>query len=140
MQNYLRILTPVLACAFFAGAAHAQVTDQIRADIGHNFMIGDKTFPPGKYIFRILPDSELALMSVTSADNKIHLQFSVRQTKSNHVPAHSELVFHRYGDTEVLAKIFEKGESYGSEVSMNNKQEARLAQGGKPVEHTEEQK
>jgi hypothetical protein len=140
MKEHLRMLAPVLAGTFFALVANAQITNEIRANIDHEFMIGDKTLAPGAYRFHMMQDSNLALMSVSSADNKTHFEFAVRQTKANHMVAHTQLVFRKYGDKEVLFKIFEKGTDFGSEVAMNNKQVTRLAQMGTPMEHTEEQK
>jgi len=67
-------------------------------------------------------------------------QFEVREATANHRPAHSELVFRRYGNTEFLSKIFEGGSRTGSELTETSKQEASMvSQGQHAMEHTEEQ-
>ena len=45
----LLLFMPFLA----ADVLDAQIIDQIDANIQHSFMIQKKTFPPGKYVFRI---------------------------------------------------------------------------------------
>jgi hypothetical protein len=144
MKSHLRTLAPVLAGLFFvtAGAAglNAQITNPIRAHIGHSFMIGDKTLPPGDYTFRMMDNSDLSVMTVSSDDNKVNEVFNVERAIDNHRPKHSELVFRKFGDTEFLSKIFETGSKSGVELTESRKQEARLAsQGQRAVEHMEEQ-
>lgn len=142
MKNSLKtsVLAGALVVAAGAALVHAQITNEIKANITHSFMIGKKTMPPGRYTFRMQQDSNLALMTATNEDNNTSVAFSVREARDNHEPRHSELVFRKYGDTEFLAKIFEKGARLGSEVSESKSEEARVAQKMQPVEHTEEQK
>jgi hypothetical protein len=82
---------------------------------------------------------ESGVMVVTSADGKASDQFLVRQSQAPRTPAHTELVFRRYGDKEFLTKVYVAGNASGVAVSETSKQEKQLiAQGQQPVEHTEE--
>jgi hypothetical protein len=80
-------------------------------------------------------------MIATSQNDTNVAQFLVRQSVDDHRPSHAELVFHKYGDTEFLSKIFGVGSRNGLAVAQPSKQEARLInEGQQPVEHSEEQK
>lgn len=144
MKRHLGKFGPTLVAGLVLAAAgsllNGQITNRIVANVNHSFMIGDKMLPAGTYTFRMEPSSELALMTVFYPDNKTTFQFPVRQAKANRIPAHSQLVFRRYGGTEVLCKIFEKGSDFGSELTGANKEEARLVKQGPPVEHSEDQR
>lgn len=86
------------ASSFFAmtlGAQmmHAQITDQIKANVAHRFTIGTATLPPGQYTFRILRGTDMNTMMVTSQDGNTSDEFLVREAKLPDPPKHSELVF-----------------------------------------------
>jgi hypothetical protein len=130
----------VLFTPFLAVHLNAQITNQINADMTHSFMITSKTLPPGKYVFQMSQGSDLQTMTVSTADGKASDQFMVRQSIAPTTPAHTELVFRRYGDKEFLTKIYEAGNKNGVAVAETSKEEKQLQkQGQKPVEHTETQ-
>jgi hypothetical protein len=144
MKSQARTLAPVLASVFFVAAGgaclNAQITNAIQAHVDHSFVIGDKTLPPGQYTFRIMNNSDLSVMTVTSESGKAMAVFNVRQAIDEHRPNHSELVFRRYGDTEFLSKVFESGSKAGVAVTETSKQETRLVNEGQhATEHSEEQ-
>lgn len=145
MKIPLRNVAPALAGLFFAAAGalflNAQITNAIQARIDHSFVIGDKVLPAGDYTFRMEKNSGLNVMRVENQRGDNVAQFEVRETTANHRPAHSELVFRRYGNTEFLRKIFEGGSKTGSELTETSKQEASMASAGQhALEHTEEQR
>ena len=145
MTNRIRTLMPAAVGILFltAGAAglNAQITDAVQAHVDHSFIIGDTTLPPGDYTFRILQNSDLSVMTATNANDKTSVEFIVREAVADHNPRHSELVFRKYGNTEFLSKIFEKGSKLGVEVTESNREEARVAKHGlHGMEHGEEQK
>jgi len=144
MKNHLRRFAPALTIFVFvtAGAtwANAQITNAIQAHVNHSFMIGDKTLPPGEYTFRIENNSDLGVMTVQNKNGDNVAQFNVRQSIANQRPAHSELVFRKYGNTEFLSKVYEVGSKAGVALAETAKAEARLAKEGQQAqEHTEEQ-
>ncbi|HTS50000.1 MAG TPA: hypothetical protein VMH05_18760 [Bryobacteraceae bacterium] len=140
MTNLRTLALTALLFATAGLSLNAQITDQIKAHINHNFVIGDKALPPGEYTFRMEKNSGLNVMRVENQRGENVAQFEVRETTADHRPRHSELVFRKYGDTEFLRKIFEGGSRTGSEVTETGKQEARLvSQGQHFLEHTEEQ-
>jgi len=144
MKMHLKSLAPVLASLFLSagGAAvlNAQITAPIQAHIGHSFMVGDKTLPPGDYTFRVEPNTQQSVMTVQTRSGDNVAQLNVRQSMDNHTPTHSELVFRKYGNTEFLSKVYEEGSKTGVSVTETGKEEQRLVHEGQhAMEHTEEQ-
>jgi hypothetical protein len=118
--------------------ANAQIVNPVDATISHSFIVSNKTLPPGKYTFQIQQGSAGGVMTVTSADGKHTDQFLVRESEAATTPAHTELIFRRYGNTEFLSKVFEGGNKFGVAISEPSKQEKELqAQGQRPTEHAE---
>jgi len=145
MKRQLRTLGPILVILCFAtiGAqwVHAQIIDEIQAHLDHSFVVGNTTLPPGDYIFRVAQDSELAVMTVTSANGKTVVDVLVQQTTADHTPVHSELTFRKYGNTEFLNKIFERGSKDGAQVTETGRQEEHFVKEHlQATEHTEVQK
>ena len=144
MKRHVRTLAPVLI-AFFAVAGaqalNAQIINAIQAHVDHSFVIGDKSLPPGEYTFRMTTDPDQSLMIATNQNGTNVAQFLVRQSIDDRRPRHSELAFHKYGNTEFLSKIFEGGSENGVAVTEPSKQEARLInEGQQALEHSEVQK
>ena len=144
MKRHVRTLAPVLI-AFFAVASaqtvNAQIIDTIQAHVDHSFVIGDKTLPPGEYTFRMTTNPDQSVMIATNQNGTNVAQFLVRQSIDDHRPSHSELVFHKYGNTEFLSKVFQAGSRNGLAVTEPGKQEAQLInEGQQALEHSEEQK
>jgi hypothetical protein len=130
-------LAVLLLVMLGAPRLHAQIVNEVRASIDHSFMIGNTILPAGGYTFRMMPDSDLSVMTVTSQNDKTSVAFVVRNTVDDHTPAHTEIEFRKYGNTEFLNKIYEMGSKTGAEVT----EEAHLVkQGQQPKLHTEEQK
>ena len=144
MKRHIRTLAPVLITFFAVAGAqtlNAQIINAIQAHVDHNFVIGDKTLPPGEYTFRMTTDPDQSLMIVTSENGTNVAQFLVRQSIDDHRPSHSGLVFHKYGNTQFLSKIFEAGSKEGAAVTEPSKQEAHLIdEGQQALEHSEVQK
>ncbi|MGO4885523.1 MAG: hypothetical protein ACLP59_32575 [Bryobacteraceae bacterium] len=145
MKNHLRTLTPVIVSLFFVAAGtqrlNAQIVNGIRARLDHSFVIGNTTLPPGEYNFRMVDNTELSMMTVTSENDKVTVEFIVRDATDDHRPNHSELLFRKYGNTEFLSKLFEAGSRNGVEITETSRQEARFAKHAEhATEHIEEQK
>ena len=121
-------------------AAQAQISGEIEANLHHSFIVGNATLPPGRYMFRMVPDTDLTAMSVTSADGATSAEFLVRTSDDAHMPRHSELIFNKYGSKEYLTRIYETGTKAGVAVVDESRSETRLKKHGQhAMEHTEEQ-
>jgi hypothetical protein len=123
-----------------APAAHAIIEGHIDADITHPFIVANTTLPAGHYVFRMLPGSDLQFMTIANANGSPAVEVMVRPSIENHIPQHTDLIFNRYGKTEVLKDIYEEGQKTGVAIADASREEARLQkQGDKPFQHTEQQ-
>lgn len=142
MRQHLRTLCIGLSAAgllaFTAPISQAQITHAIKADIHHDFRIGNTVLPPGTYVFRVLDNSDLDAMNVKSVNNDLSEDFLVRQSDDKTVPNHAELIFDRYGNEEFLSKIYAPGKKIGAAVVEPSREEAKLDHAGRHYEeHTE---
>jgi hypothetical protein len=106
----------LLALALFPAEAHAQIIGNIEANIPFQFHAGDTRFPPGKYIIRVLDDSDLSVMEISSVDGSTSVLFEVEPAQASSTPGKTELIFHRYGNRYFLTKLFDEGSADGSRV------------------------
>jgi hypothetical protein len=143
MRRISSILLPCLAFAILVLAApfvDAQIMDQIDADVHHSFIVGNATLPPGQYVFRMMPGTDMQVMTARSASGDAAVEFLVRNSIDSRTPNHTELIFDRYGSKEFLTHVYEIGNKVGIAVIEPSREESRLLkQGQHPVEHTEEQ-
>lgn len=131
-------LPACLALMLGAGTAMADITGQIDANIPFQFHIGNTTLPAGKYIFHMLNGSDLMVMTVSSADNRIGQEFLVRTALAPKIPQHAGLEFNRYGHEEFLRRIFEAGAQTGAAVDESSREKSRLQKKGMhPYTHSQ---
>lgn len=139
-KNILRIALIALTPIFAAQISSAQITGQVQANIHHSFIIGNTTLPPGQYMLRMLPGSDLNVMTITNDKNDTGVEFLVRESILPTPPQRTELIFNRYGNKEFLTGVYEAGNKYGVAVAESSRAELRLQkQGQHPVEHAETQ-
>jgi len=121
MKN-LRSILAALAVLLVATAAHAQRTT-VSANVPFNFVVGDRAYPAGDYLFR---NSESVLMITNAEQAKTDITLSnacVRGTPS----AGTKLVFDSMGGHYFLRQIWVAGYSSGRELPRS-RTEVRLAQ------------
>jgi len=143
MRRISAFVLPALAGLLLVLAdtsAQAQISGEIEVAIHHSFIVGNTTLPPGHYVFRMVPDTDLTIMTASSADGRTSTEFMVRASDDSHTPKHSELLFNKYGSKEYLTHIYESGTKAGVAVIDESRSETRLKkQGQHATEHTEEQ-
>ena len=106
--------------------AAAQITRPIQADIPFPFTVADTQLPAGRYRIHVVDSSDLNIMQITSADRKTTVNFLVGTATLPKLPTKTELEFHKYGDHEFLAQIFQQGELDGVQV-FRSRAESRLS-------------
>ena len=124
--------------------AHAQIVGNLEVNIPFQFHAGNAKLPPGKYVIRMLDDSDLTVMEITSADGSTSALFEVQEAEANSTPAKSELIFNKYGNRYFLAKLFDEGNPSGSQVLKSAyekrvSQETAEAQAHVPAQHRRQQ-
>ena len=118
VQQLLSLLIlSIFALTIFAGKAHAQIVGELEVNVPFQFHAGDAKLPPGKYVIRMLDDSDLKVMEISSADGTTSALFGVQPTQANSAPAKTELIFNKYGNRYFLAKVFDEGNPDGSQVA-----------------------
>lgn len=134
-----RYLLPVLSVLLLSltilpAKAHAQIIGDIEANITFQFHVGDAKLPPGKYVARILDDSDPSVMEISSLDGSTSALFLVEPIQANSAPGKTELIFNKYGKRYFLARLFDEGNATGSRV-VPSRYEKRIAQEVATEEH-----
>ena len=110
----------VFAAMIYPSPAHAQLVGTMEADIPFQFHAGDAKLPAGKYVIRMLDDSDLTIMEISRPDGSVAALFQVHSAEANSTPRKSELIFNKYGNRYFLNKLFDEGEPSGSQVVESN--------------------
>ena len=115
----------VFALTVYPTKAQAQIIDQLDVNIPFQFHAGNAKLPAGEYIVQVLPDSDLTVMEIRSANDSTSALLEVRETRANATPAKSELIFNKYGNRYFLAKMFDESNPSGSAV-IESRYEKRI--------------
>src|ERR1700676_2764291 len=127
-HHWLSLLMALLfALTICPSKAHAQIIGNLEVNIPFQFHAGNAKLPPGKYIIRMLDNSDLTMMEISSADGSTSALFQVQEAEANSTPAKSELIFNKYGNRYFLAKLFDEGTRSGNEV-VKSRYEKRISQ------------
>jgi hypothetical protein len=129
-RRYLLALSIALlfVVAMYPRKANAQIVGELQANIPFQFQAGNAKLPAGTYRIRMLDDSNLTLMQISTLDGSRSALFQVQDSDANSAPAHSELIFNKYGDQYFLAELFDEGDASGSKVIESN-YETKISQG-----------
>jgi len=121
MKN-LRSIVAALAVLLMATAAHAQHT-KVSATVPFNFVVGDRTYPAGDYVF----SNNDAVLNITNTEQaKSEMALSI-PCKNAMPSADTKLVFDSMGGYYFLRQIWIEGNSHGRELPRS-RTEVRLAQ------------
>src|ERR1700676_3751878 len=119
-HHWLSLLMALLfALTICPSKAPAQIIGNLEVNIPFQFHAGNAKLPPGNYIIRMLDNSDLTIMEISSADGTTSALFQVQDAEANSTPAKSELIFNKYGNRYFLAKLFDEGNPSGSTVDKS---------------------
>jgi hypothetical protein len=121
MKN-LRSILALLVALFMATAAHAQQR-ALSATVPFNFIVGDRAYPAGDYLFRN-SDSVLKITNTEQAKTEVTLSNACESVTPS---ADTKLVFDRMGGYYFLRQIWVAGSFTGREL-LRSRTEIRLAQ------------
>lgn len=122
-----RTLLVAAAALAFGSAAYSQEVN-LRAKVPFDFVLGDKVYPAGEYALQTVMANNSSLYLKNAEKPKPALLLTDLHTAST--PAkHSELIFHRFGDTYFLYQVWVAGSEVGREFSKS-KTEIRMAMNG----------
>ena len=110
----------VFAAMMYPNQAQAQIIGSMEAGIPFQFHAGNTRLPVGKYLIRVLDDSDLTMMEISNPDGSVAALFQVRSAEASSTARKSELIFNKYGNKYFLEKIFDEGASDGSQLVGSN--------------------
>src|SRR5258708_20632723 len=120
-RHWISLLIAVrFALMVYPGKASAQIIGNLEVNIPFQFHAGNAKLPAGKYLIRMLDNSDLTIMEISSLDGSTSALFQVQDAEANSTPAKSELIFNKYGNRYFLAKLFDEGNANCSQVSKSN--------------------
>ena len=122
MKKHLSALLG-LSLLLATASAFAQ-TISLKANIPFNFVVNGKTLPAGEYTVKTM-GSERTLSIRDSSQTATSLVLA-NACESMQPADRTKLVFHRYGDSYFLTKVWISGNTSGHEIPAS-KQEAELA-------------
>jgi hypothetical protein len=117
----------VFTTTMYPFKAKAQIIGSLEADIPFQFHVGNAKLPPGKYVIRVVPNSDLGVMEISSADGSTSALFEVRDAQAKSAPGKNELIFNKYGQRYFLENLFDESNPSGSAV-VKSGYEKRIAE------------
>lgn len=137
-RKYWQLLSLAIALVFglsiHPAKAHAQIIGELEVNIPFQFYAGDAKLPAGKYVVRMLDNTDLKIMEISSADDSASALFAVGDTEGP-APRKSELIFNKYGNRYFLTKVFDEGNSEGSVVSESEYEKRVSSAAAEAQEH-----
>jgi hypothetical protein len=117
----------VFTTTMYPFKAKAQIIGSLEADIPFQFHVGNAKLPPGKYVIRVVQNSDLGVMEISSADGSTSALFEVRDAQAKSAPGKNELIFNKYGQRYFLENLFDESNPSGSAV-VKSGYEKRIAE------------
>jgi hypothetical protein len=112
----------------------AQIVNGVDFTTSFPFYAGNAKMPAGSYKI-IQSDMDSNILQIQGND-RVHSAFvDIIPTQSAEPHSHSDVTFHKYGDTEYLDRIWIEGQEYGMEVDTT-KAETKAAANATVVEHS----
>jgi hypothetical protein len=123
----------VFALTMYPTQAHAQIIDDLDANIPFQFCVGNTKLPAGEYRIQVVDNSDLTVMEISRVDGSASALFQVQDAETSNEPAQSELIFNKYGNRYFLAKLFDEGNPSGSQLAESG-YEKKISQGNAQAE------
>src|ERR1700688_1415948 len=112
----------------------AQIVNGVDFTTSFPFYAGNARMPAGSYkITQSDMDESILLIQSKDGVHSALIEFLPTHTAQPH--PHSDVTFHKYGDTEYLNRIWVQGQQYGMKVDPT-KAETKAAANAKVVEHS----
>jgi hypothetical protein len=112
----------------------AQILDGVDFTTSFPFYAGNAKLPAGSYKIT-QSDMDESILQIQSKDGAHSALVEFIPTHSAQTHPHSDVTFHKYGDTEYLNRIWVEGQRYGMKVDPT-KAETKAAANANVVEHS----
>ena len=112
----------------------AQIDNGVDFTTSFPFHVGNAKMPAGSYKIT-QSDMDESILQIQSKDGVHSALVEFLPTHSEQPHPHSDVTFHKYGDTEYLNRIWVQGQKYGMKVDPT-KAETKAAANANVVEHS----
>jgi hypothetical protein len=112
----------------------AQIENGVRFTTSFPFYAGNAKMPAGSYKIT-QSDMDVSELDIQSNDGVHSALLEFIPTHSSQPHPHSDVTFHKYGNTEYLNRIWSRGQEYGMKVDPT-KAEMKAAANANVVEHS----
>ena len=112
----------------------AQIVNGVDFTTSFPFYAGNAKMPAGSYKIT-QSDMDESILQIQSKDGVHSALIEFIPTNSAQPHPHSDVTFHKYGDTEYLNRIWVQGQKYGMKVDPT-KAETKAAANANVVEHS----
>jgi len=112
----------------------AQIVDGVDFTTSFPFYAGNAKMPAGSYKIT-QSDMDASILQIQSNDGAHSALVEFIPTQSAQPHPHSDVTFHKYGDTEYLNRIWVQGQEYGMKVDPTEA-ETKAAANANAVEHS----
>ena len=112
----------------------AQIADGVDFTTSFPFYAGNARMPAGSYKIT-QSDMDESILQIQSTDGTHSALVEFIPTHSAQPHPHSDVTFHKYGDTEYLNRVWVEGQEYGMKVDPT-KAETKAAAKANVVEHS----
>jgi hypothetical protein len=112
----------------------AQIANGVDFTTSFPFYAGNAKMPAGSYKVT-QSDMDEAILQIQSSDGVHSALVEFIPTHSEQPHPHSDVTFHKYGDTEYLNRVWIEGQQYGMKVDPT-KAEVKAAAKATVVEHS----
>lgn len=121
-QFISRLLILVLLTAGGAIRTNAQALAEgtIEADVPFAFIVGEKTFPAGKYTLKRADDTNPEVLEIRNDNGRGTIFFDVETAEANENSRQTKLVFKKFGDQYFLSEIWASDTNVGYRLPMTN--------------------
>jgi hypothetical protein len=114
----------------------AQIVNGVNFTTSFPFYAGNAKMPAGSYtITQSNMDIDASILQIQSNDGVHSALVEFIPTHSAQPHPHSDVTFHKYGDTEYLNRVWVQGQEYGMKVDPT-KAETKTAASANVVEHS----
>ena len=102
----LLILGLLIAAGDICANAQALAEGTIEADVPFAFIVGEKTFPAGKYTLKRADDTNPGVLEIRNDKGRGTIFFDVETAQAKENPRQTNLVFDKIGDQYFLSEIW----------------------------------
>lgn len=139
MYKLLRYKNLVAAFSFLAAImlsttlAHAQLVNELEANIPFAFSVDNTQLPAGEYIIHPIGEIENTTLQIENPAKNIGVFILIRNDQFTEMPKTSELTFDKIGNHYFLRGITVQDSDLGYNLSESN-EELRVAKSGAKME------